>query len=76
MMPGRMHHHGRDGSCHPGPGGLFGCARCAADLDEAAAMEAEADAMDDGLIGTVGVTRGGQLFEIRDGKLPWPGAKP
>jgi hypothetical protein len=52
------------------------CPRCAHDREVAAAMAAEADALNDGLIGNVGVTRDGQLFEIRDGKLPWPGARP
>lgn len=27
-----MHHHGADGSCHSGPGGLFYCELC--DLEE------------------------------------------
>jgi hypothetical protein len=43
--------------------------------DERAVMAAEADAMDDGLI-IPGITADGRLFEERDGKLPWPGAKP
>jgi len=29
-----MHHHGADGECHPGPGGIFGCKRCEEDRDE------------------------------------------
>ena len=29
-----MHHHGRDGECHSGPGGLFGCDRCDSDNDD------------------------------------------
>ena len=41
-----MHHHGRDGECHSGPDGMFGCDRC--DLDryreDEARMEAEAEA--------------------------------
>lgn len=41
-------------------------------LDEAAVMQAEADAMDDGLI-IPGILPDGQLLEVRDGKLPWPG---
>jgi hypothetical protein len=29
-----MHHHGADGSCHPGPGGMFRCVLCERDLDD------------------------------------------
>jgi hypothetical protein len=42
--------------------------------DEAAVMEAEADAMSDGLI-VPGILPDGRLCETRDGKLPWPGAR-
>jgi hypothetical protein len=38
-MLGGFHHHGTDGSCHPGPGGLIRCEICEAELD--AAIEAE-----------------------------------
>lgn len=36
-----MHHHGADGSCHDGPGGLFGCGICERELDEAIEDEEE-----------------------------------
>jgi len=29
-----FHHHGADGSCHDGPGGMFGCALCDSDQDD------------------------------------------
>lgn len=28
-----MHHHGADGSCHPGPGGIFPCVICERDQE-------------------------------------------
>lgn len=39
-----MHHHGADGSCHDGPGGMFGCDRCELDSLRAAEAERETDA--------------------------------
>jgi hypothetical protein len=36
-----MHHHGADGSCHPGPGGMFRCEHCARDLEDAAVAAGE-----------------------------------
>lgn len=38
------HHHGTDGECHSGPGGMFYCARC--EFDSLRAEEAREERAD------------------------------
>lgn len=43
-----MHHHGADGTCHAGPGGLFGCSLCEPE-EETEVFDPETDGdQDDG----------------------------